>query len=234
MVRSTCLALCHCGVTGAASPVASGPCGRVRHLPPPAAPPAVQAPAAGAAQGRPGCSCDSRDCGLSQRKARFKPSEIQPEQTRLLELCWHHRPPVGPSRGTQTSPDSQLSLLPPLPESPFYVLVETSGSKAEHDAEKLSSFLEQLLGSGLVTDGTLATDQRKIKVCAPLPIAPLCPLPRLREGVVCRTGVRAWPDAGPPPRLAGRASREPGSGVQLALGSARSRRRRRGCGSAQC
>lgn len=139
-----------------------------------------------------------------------------------------------PSRGTQTSPDSRLSLLPPLPESPFYVLVETSGSKAEHDAEKLSSFLEQLLGSGLVTDGTLATDQRKIKVCAPLPIAPLCPLPRLREGVVCRTGVRAWPDAGPPPRLAGRTSREPGSGVQVALGSARSRRRRRGCGSAQC
>lgn len=82
-----------------------------------------------------------------------------------------------PSRGTQTSPDSRLSLLPPLPESPFYVLVETSGSKAEHDAEKLSSFLEQLLGSGLVTDGTLATDQRKIKVCAPLPIAPSAPCP---------------------------------------------------------
>lgn len=35
----------------------------------------------------------------------------------------------------------------------------------EHDAEKLSSFLEHALGSGLVTDGTLATDQRKIKVC---------------------------------------------------------------------
>lgn len=35
----------------------------------------------------------------------------------------------------------------------------------EHDAEKLSSFLEHALGSSLVTDGTLATDQRKIKVC---------------------------------------------------------------------
>lgn len=55
-----------------------------------------------------------------------------------------------------------------LPESPFYVLIETSGSRAEHDAEKLNSFLEQVLGSGLVTDGTLATDERKIKVCAPL------------------------------------------------------------------
>ncbi|XP_015443341.1 D-2-hydroxyglutarate dehydrogenase, mitochondrial [Pteropus alecto] len=56
-----------------------------------------------------------------------------------------------------------LHLASPVQESPFYVLVETSGSRAEHDAEKLSGFLEQLLGSGLVTDGTLATDQRKIK-----------------------------------------------------------------------
>ncbi|XP_016059143.1 PREDICTED: D-2-hydroxyglutarate dehydrogenase, mitochondrial isoform X2 [Miniopterus natalensis] len=56
-----------------------------------------------------------------------------------------------------------LSLTSPVQESPFYVLVETSGSRGEHDAEKLSSFLESVLGSGLVTDGTLATDQRKIK-----------------------------------------------------------------------
>nr|XP_019575015.1 PREDICTED: D-2-hydroxyglutarate dehydrogenase, mitochondrial isoform X3 [Rhinolophus sinicus] len=56
-----------------------------------------------------------------------------------------------------------LQLASPVQESPFYVLIETSGSRAEHDAEKLSDFLEQVLGSGLVTDGTLATDQRKIK-----------------------------------------------------------------------
>lgn len=56
-----------------------------------------------------------------------------------------------------------LQLACPVQESPFYVLIETSGSRAEHDAEKLSDFLEQVLGSGLVTDGTLATDQRKIK-----------------------------------------------------------------------
>nr|XP_035924786.1 D-2-hydroxyglutarate dehydrogenase, mitochondrial isoform X2 [Halichoerus grypus] len=48
-------------------------------------------------------------------------------------------------------------------ESPFYVLVETSGSRPEHDAEKLSDFLEQVLSSGLVTDGTLATDQVKLQ-----------------------------------------------------------------------
>ncbi|XP_035924783.2 D-2-hydroxyglutarate dehydrogenase, mitochondrial isoform X1 [Halichoerus grypus] len=56
-----------------------------------------------------------------------------------------------------------LRLTSPVQESPFYVLVETSGSRPEHDAEKLSDFLEQVLSSGLVTDGTLATDQVKLQ-----------------------------------------------------------------------
>ncbi|XP_004412768.1 PREDICTED: D-2-hydroxyglutarate dehydrogenase, mitochondrial [Odobenus rosmarus divergens] len=56
-----------------------------------------------------------------------------------------------------------LCLTSPVQESPFYVLIETSGSRAEHDAEKLSDFLEQVLSSGLVTDGTVATDQMKLK-----------------------------------------------------------------------
>nr|XP_023396079.1 D-2-hydroxyglutarate dehydrogenase, mitochondrial [Loxodonta africana] len=50
-----------------------------------------------------------------------------------------------------------------IPESPFYVLVETSGSSGEHDGEKLDGFLEHAMGSGMVTDGTVATDQRKMK-----------------------------------------------------------------------
>nr|XP_020143683.1 D-2-hydroxyglutarate dehydrogenase, mitochondrial [Microcebus murinus]XP_020143684.1 D-2-hydroxyglutarate dehydrogenase, mitochondrial [Microcebus murinus]XP_020143685.1 D-2-hydroxyglutarate dehydrogenase, mitochondrial [Microcebus murinus]XP_020143686.1 D-2-hydroxyglutarate dehydrogenase, mitochondrial [Microcebus murinus]XP_020143687.1 D-2-hydroxyglutarate dehydrogenase, mitochondrial [Microcebus murinus]XP_020143688.1 D-2-hydroxyglutarate dehydrogenase, mitochondrial [Microcebus murinus] len=57
-----------------------------------------------------------------------------------------------------------LHLACPVQESPFYVLIETSGSHAGHDAEKLGSFLEHALASGLVTDGTLATDQRRIKM----------------------------------------------------------------------
>uniref|UniRef100_H0XVU6 D-2-hydroxyglutarate dehydrogenase, mitochondrial n=3 Tax=Otolemur garnettii TaxID=30611 RepID=H0XVU6_OTOGA len=57
-----------------------------------------------------------------------------------------------------------LHLACPVQESPFYVLIETSGSDAGHDADKLGGFLEHLLGSGLVTDGTLATDQKKIKM----------------------------------------------------------------------
>uniref|UniRef100_G1R8B6 D-2-hydroxyglutarate dehydrogenase, mitochondrial n=1 Tax=Nomascus leucogenys TaxID=61853 RepID=G1R8B6_NOMLE len=57
-----------------------------------------------------------------------------------------------------------LHLASPVQESPFYVLIETSGSNAGHDAEKLGHFLEHALGSGLVTDGTMATDQRKVKM----------------------------------------------------------------------
>ncbi|XP_052606270.1 D-2-hydroxyglutarate dehydrogenase, mitochondrial isoform X2 [Peromyscus californicus insignis] len=63
-------------------------------------------------------------------------------------------------------------LCPPRPkavnvaflESPFYVLVETSGSSAGHDAEKLTNVLEKVLNSGLVSDGTMATDQRKVQM----------------------------------------------------------------------
>ncbi|KAM6063100.1 D-2-hydroxyglutarate dehydrogenase, mitochondrial isoform 2-T2 [Chlamydotis macqueenii] len=48
--------------------------------------------------------------------------------------------------------------------SPFYVLIETSGSNSTHDEEKLNKFLEQTMTSGLVTDGTVATDSKKIKM----------------------------------------------------------------------
>ncbi|XP_010604970.1 D-2-hydroxyglutarate dehydrogenase, mitochondrial isoform X1 [Fukomys damarensis] len=56
-----------------------------------------------------------------------------------------------------------LHLARPVQESPFYILVETSGSSAEHDSAKLDGFLEQALGSGLVTDGTVGTDHSKIQ-----------------------------------------------------------------------
>ncbi|XP_006902994.1 PREDICTED: d-2-hydroxyglutarate dehydrogenase, mitochondrial [Elephantulus edwardii] len=56
-----------------------------------------------------------------------------------------------------------LRLPCPVQESPFYVLVETSGSSAEHDSAKLTSFLEHVLDSSLVTDGSMATDLRKMQ-----------------------------------------------------------------------
>lgn len=46
----------------------------------------------------------------------------------------------------------------------FYVLLETSGSNASHDEEKLASFVEKALSQGIVEDGTLTSDPAKIKV----------------------------------------------------------------------
>lgn len=56
-----------------------------------------------------------------------------------------------------------LFYSPSLSDSPFYVLIETLGSNSTHDEEKLNNFLEQAMTSGLVTDGTVATDHKKIK-----------------------------------------------------------------------
>lgn len=84
-----------------------------------------------------------------------------------------------------------------LPESPFYILVETSGSSAGHDAEKLDSFLEQVLGSGLVTDGTVATDQRKIQVllhCSRSSLFPSHSQLRHPEGIICPAKDGVWPE----------------------------------------
>ncbi|KPI34968.1 putative D-lactate dehydrogenase mitochondrial [Cyphellophora attinorum] len=48
-------------------------------------------------------------------------------------------------------------------EYPFYCLIETSGSNAEHDQEKLEAFLEHVMGEEIVADGTLAQDDTQIK-----------------------------------------------------------------------
>eukprot|EP01125_Pyxidicula_operculata_P009602 TRINITY_DN3156_c0_g1_i2.p1 TRINITY_DN3156_c0_g1~~TRINITY_DN3156_c0_g1_i2.p1 ORF type:complete len:500 (-),score=94.37 TRINITY_DN3156_c0_g1_i2:2445-3944(-) len=43
--------------------------------------------------------------------------------------------------------------------SPFYVLIETSGSNVHHDKEKLDAFLEKISSEELCTDGTVAQDK---------------------------------------------------------------------------
>jgi FAD/FMN-containing dehydrogenase len=59
---------------------------------------------------------------------------------------------------------SQLGAKDPLDsKQPFYVLIETSGSNMEHDKEKLISFLDSIMSSGLVADGTIAADKAQIK-----------------------------------------------------------------------
>ncbi|XP_033894108.1 D-2-hydroxyglutarate dehydrogenase, mitochondrial isoform X1 [Acipenser ruthenus] len=56
-----------------------------------------------------------------------------------------------------------LKLTNPIKESPFYILIETSGSSAAHDEEKLHRFLQEVMTSSLVADGTVATEDSKIK-----------------------------------------------------------------------
>lgn len=49
----------------------------------------------------------------------------------------------------------------PMPETPtpFYVLIETSGSNAEHDMEKLEAFLESMMEEELIENGIIAQDE---------------------------------------------------------------------------
>ncbi|KAI0426137.1 hypothetical protein F5Y09DRAFT_75215 [Xylaria sp. FL1042] len=48
-------------------------------------------------------------------------------------------------------------------EHPFYCLIETTGSNAEHDAEKLEKFLEDVMSKEIIADGVLAQDETQIK-----------------------------------------------------------------------
>jgi FAD/FMN-containing dehydrogenase len=48
-------------------------------------------------------------------------------------------------------------------EYPFYCLIETSGSNAEHDIAKLEGFLEHVMSEGIVADGVLAQDETQIQ-----------------------------------------------------------------------
>jgi (R)-2-hydroxyglutarate---pyruvate transhydrogenase len=48
-------------------------------------------------------------------------------------------------------------------EFPFYCLVETSGSNAEHDNEKLEAFLEDVMTKEIVSDGVVAQDETQLK-----------------------------------------------------------------------
>ncbi|CAH0407654.1 unnamed protein product [Chilo suppressalis] len=55
-----------------------------------------------------------------------------------------------------------LNLTNPIADYPFYVLVETHGSNEVHDGEKLSSFLEKEMQSGLILDGTVTSEPAKM------------------------------------------------------------------------
>lgn len=48
-------------------------------------------------------------------------------------------------------------------EYPYYVLIETSGSREDHDMEKLEGYLEKVMEDGTVVDGTVAQDRAQAR-----------------------------------------------------------------------
>ncbi|RUS18877.1 hypothetical protein BC937DRAFT_88220 [Endogone sp. FLAS-F59071] len=63
---------------------------------------------------------------------------------------------------------------------PFYALLETQGSRKEHDDEKLSKYLENLTHAGIVQDGVIAQDAKQVGA-PPTPTS--CP-PHARYGTM--------------------------------------------------
>ncbi|XP_050723158.1 D-2-hydroxyglutarate dehydrogenase, mitochondrial-like isoform X2 [Eriocheir sinensis] len=58
--------------------------------------------------------------------------------------------------------EKNLKLKVPISSHEYYMLIETSGSDGTHDEEKLNTFLEDALGSGIVADGTVASESSRM------------------------------------------------------------------------
>ncbi|CAI5738698.1 unnamed protein product [Peronospora destructor] len=56
-----------------------------------------------------------------------------------------------------------LSAVEFMDRHSYYVLIETSGSNSDHDMEKLNEYLEDVMGSGVVVDGTVAQDEAQAR-----------------------------------------------------------------------
>ncbi|XP_058976930.1 D-2-hydroxyglutarate dehydrogenase, mitochondrial [Musca domestica] len=54
------------------------------------------------------------------------------------------------------------NLQSPIEGYPFYMLIETSGSNAEHDMEKLNNFIQLVMDKGDVVDGTYTSEPSKM------------------------------------------------------------------------
>jgi len=57
------------------------------------------------------------------------------------------------------SRNPNMKVRNPIGASPFYVVIETHGSNAAHDDEKLHQALESTMGQGFVTDGTVGASE---------------------------------------------------------------------------
>lgn len=57
-----------------------------------------------------------------------------------------------------------LGISCPIPNMPFYMLIETSGSNATHDEEKLTQFLDMCMEKSIILDGMTTSEPSKMKV----------------------------------------------------------------------
>ncbi|XP_023310421.1 D-2-hydroxyglutarate dehydrogenase, mitochondrial-like [Anoplophora glabripennis] len=51
----------------------------------------------------------------------------------------------------------------PIGSHPFHLLIETSGSNEVHDSEKVNNFLDDVINSNLISNGTMASEPSKIE-----------------------------------------------------------------------
>lgn len=58
---------------------------------------------------------------------------------------------------------AQGTKAPTSDRYPFYVVVETGGSCAEHDTTKLHAFLEEAMSAEAAADGVVAQDEQQAK-----------------------------------------------------------------------
>lgn len=61
--------------------------------------------------------------------------------------------------------EENLGITCPIPDMPFYMIIETSGSNLGHDEEKLSSFLETCMNDQVILDGFSTSEPSKMQVC---------------------------------------------------------------------
>lgn len=67
--------------------------------------------------------------------------------------------------GCMYSVVNNLNLKPPLSTAcEFYMVIETHGSREEHDNEKMEGFVEKAVSSGIVKDGTYTSDPARMNV----------------------------------------------------------------------
>ncbi|KAI5709126.1 hypothetical protein M8J76_010809 [Diaphorina citri] len=66
------------------------------------------------------------------------------------------------------SVSTKFNIQIPVKQCPFYMLLETSGSCVDHDAEKLNTFLQDGIENNIILDAVMCSEESKIQKIWPL------------------------------------------------------------------